>query len=174
MEWKQIKGFTDYKISDSGIVFSVKRNKALKPYERKNYLGVYLYGNGKRKFMTIHRLVAIAFIENPNDLPQVNHKDENTKNNNVDNLEWCSAKYNSNYGSHRENLRKALLQRNAWNGRKHKECSKQKMSVAKKGKPSKRKRKVVIQGIEYDSITSAMIKLKISTRQLYKLLKGDI
>ena len=59
--------------------------------------------NGKRRTEKVHRLVALAFIENPNNLPQVNHKDENKLNCNVDNLEWCDAKYNCNYGT--RNLR---------------------------------------------------------------------
>lgn len=60
------------------------------------------------KFGAIHRLVAQAFIPNPNDLPQVNHKDENKANNCIDNLEWCTAKYNSNYGNRTKKVSKAL------------------------------------------------------------------
>ena len=56
--------------------------------------------NGKMKMEYIHRLVAIAFIPNPNRLPQVNHKDEDKTNNCVENLEWCDSKYNNNYGTH--------------------------------------------------------------------------
>ena len=55
--------------------------------------------NGKVKAELIHRLVAIAFIPNPNELPQVNHKDENKDNNCADNLEWCDTKYNNTYGT---------------------------------------------------------------------------
>ena len=88
--------------------------------KRKNYLGVYLYQNNIRKFMTIHRLVALAFIDNPNNYPQINHKDENTKNNCVENLEWCSVKYNSNYGNHRKNLSIALSgENNGFYGKRH-------------------------------------------------------
>lgn len=57
--------------------------------------------NGGRKKYGLHRLVALTFIENPLNLPQVNHKDENKKNNSVSNLEWCTAKYNTNYGTAR-------------------------------------------------------------------------
>lgn len=65
MEYKIINGFTDYQINDAGEVYSLKRNKKLKPYEKKGYLGVWLYADGERKFRLIHRLVANAFIPNP-------------------------------------------------------------------------------------------------------------
>ena len=66
---------------------------------------VSLYINGKQKRKLIHRLVAEAFIPNPNNLPQINHKDEKPNNNNVDNLEWCDNWYNSHYGKHIENVK---------------------------------------------------------------------
>jgi hypothetical protein len=60
--------------------------------------------NGKAKKERVNRLVAIAFLDNPEGLPQVNHKDENKLNNSVENLEWCSAKYNANYGTRTERI----------------------------------------------------------------------
>jgi len=63
------------------------------------YCSVELFNKGKSKRFLIHRLVAQHFIPNPDNLPQVNHKDENPRNNCVDNLEWCTAKYNMNYGN---------------------------------------------------------------------------
>lgn len=63
------------------------------------YLTVILYKNGKIKNYKIHRLVAEAFIPNPNNYPCVNHKDENPSNNCINNLEWCTHKYNMNYGT---------------------------------------------------------------------------
>ena len=64
------------------------------------YLSVQLFDeNGKSKRFLIHRLVAAAFVPNPENLPQVNHIDENPLNNAVSNLEWCTAKYNMNYGN---------------------------------------------------------------------------
>lgn len=173
MQWKIIKGFEDYKVSDTGEVFSIKRNKLLKHYEKKNYLGVYLYQNNVRKFMMTHRLVAFAFIENPNNYPQINHKDENSKNNVVENLEWCSAKYNANYGNHNEKIRQRMLTNNHFKGKQHSATSKEKMSLAKKGKPSKRKRKIIIDGVEYESVTKAMEILGIGTKKIYTILKGE-
>ena len=58
-----------------------------------------LYKDGKKKRYLVHRLVAIAFIPNPNNYKEVNHKDENPSNNNVKNLEWCTREYNNNYGT---------------------------------------------------------------------------
>ena len=173
MNWKIIEGFADYKVNENGEVYSIKRNKILKQYEKKNYLGVYLYQDNKRKFRLAHRLVANAFIPNPNNLPQINHKDENSKNNNVENLEWCTQKYNNNYGTYKERARKRMLENNPFKGKKHSEKSKEKMRLAKIGKESKRKRKVVINGTEYESITKAMEELKIGTKKIYQLLKEE-
>lgn len=70
------------------------------------YVQVWVWDNGKTRTFNVHRLVAEAFIPNPDHLPQINHKDEDRKNCSVENLEWCSVKYNCNYGSHIEKLRK--------------------------------------------------------------------
>ena len=73
----------------------------LKPHKCKSngYLMVTLSKNGKRYYKTIHRLVANEFLPNPQNLPCINHKDETKTNNNVCNLEWCTYKYNANYGT---------------------------------------------------------------------------
>ena len=67
---------------------------------KKGYLRVCICKDGISRHHFVHRLVAAAFIANENNLPQVNHKDENPANNCMDNLEWCTAKYNMNYGIH--------------------------------------------------------------------------
>ena len=91
-----IKGYEgEYQISNLGNVKSLKRNKILSPSPHtKGYLKAQLLHNGKRKMVYIHRLVAEAFIPNPKELSQVNHKDGNRKNNAVENLEWCSCQEN--------------------------------------------------------------------------------
>lgn len=72
------------------------------------YSRVVLCKNGMKKHMAVHRLVALTYIPNPNNLPQVNHKDENPQNNSVDNLEWCTGKQNCNYGLHRQRISQRL------------------------------------------------------------------
>lgn len=95
--WKPIKDFEDYEVSDCGRVRN-KDGRTLKPYvNHKGYLKVGLFKSGKCHKKRVHRLVAEAFIENPHDYPQVNHKDENKKNNRVDNLEWCTNQQNQDY-----------------------------------------------------------------------------
>ena len=101
--WKDIFGYEGlYQVSDCGIVKSLKfgKERILKPGTDGNgYLFVYLYKNRKKKMCKVHRLVCQTFLPNPNNLPQVNHKDEDKTNNKVDNLEWCDRKYNNNYGT---------------------------------------------------------------------------
>ena len=87
-----------YMVDSRGNVFSLKRNRVMTPCKSNNgYLQVHLTKDGKMKSFKIHRLVAMAFIPNPYNLPQVNHKDEDKYNNHVDNLEWCTQSYNLNY-----------------------------------------------------------------------------
>ena len=97
--WKDIKGYEGlYQISNFGNIKSLRTNKLVKAFKNtKGYCQVSLWNNNVKKMFVVHRLVAQEFIPNPNNLLQVNHKDEDKKNNNVDNLEWCSVKYNCNY-----------------------------------------------------------------------------
>ena len=100
--WKPVVGYEGhYQVSNFGRVKSIKFGKEiiLKQHIRRGYYSVGLSKNGILKRYSVHRLVAQAFIDNTDNLPQVNHKDENPLNNNVNNLEWCNSEYNNNYGT---------------------------------------------------------------------------
>lgn len=117
-----------YEVSNLGNVKSLRSGKILKQSnDSHGYKMVSLTKNGKSRCFGIHRLVAMTFIPNPENLPEVNHKDESHDNNSVENLEWCSRKYNLNYGTYRE-----------------------RMSAIKTGKPNPRKNKIQVE--EYDPL----------------------
>ena len=114
-EWRDIDGFPNYMVSNTGEIKSLNynktgRDKILIPHKLSNgYLGINLYDNNKRScYLLIHRLVAQAFLPNPNGYRIINHKDENRSNNSVNNLEWCSYKYNLNYGNRNSKLSNSL------------------------------------------------------------------
>lgn len=124
--WKPIDGFNGYyEISNFGNVRSVKRyvrsRGGFRPVKSrikdqfsspKGYLRVALFKEQKCKKFFVHRLVALAFIPNPKNLPFINHKNEIKTDNKVENLEWCTAEYNDNYGSRNERIK------NTWSLRK--------------------------------------------------------
>ena len=122
--WRDIEGYEGlYQISSCGRVKSLERYKngksgsnifmkerILKPRKTSDgYLQVTLCKDCNSKQPLIHRLVAQAFIPNPNNLPQVNHKNEDKQSNFVCNLEFCDCKYNINYGSHNERMKKSQI-----------------------------------------------------------------
>ena len=107
---KDILGYEGlYAITSCGKVWSYKSKKFLKPQKKRDgYLQVGLCKGGERKYYKIHRLVAMTYIPNPDNLPQVNHKDENKENNALPNLEWCDGSYNINYGSRNKRVSQTL------------------------------------------------------------------
>ena len=131
-EWKSVVGYEGlYEVSSYGRVRSLDR------YDRMNrfwkgrilnlctdgggYLFVALSSNGKEKNYLVHRMVAQAFIPNPDNLPEVNHKDEDKMNNSVDNLEWCDREYNINYGTIKDRIRNTAIKNGYWSGLSKKE-----------------------------------------------------
>lgn len=120
-EWRDVVGYENlYQVSNLGRVKSMDRmvqgkndcrieikGKELTPFLHRDYFHVNIAdrdGGRGSKQKRVHRLVAEAFILNPNGLPVINHKDENKLNNNVDNLEWCTAVYNANYGARNKKI----------------------------------------------------------------------
>ena len=89
-----------YAVTSCGKVWSYRNKRFLTPRKsKKGYLTVLLCNKGNEKEFKIHRLVANMYIPNTDNLPQINHKDENKQNNCVTNLEWCTNLYNRNYGT---------------------------------------------------------------------------
>jgi len=124
-KWVDISGFEGfYQVSNLGRVRScdrylraahggkqIKKGQLIVPAIRPNgYLAVGLNRNGIHKSAYVHRLVAFAFIANPNGYNEINHKDEDKSNNRADNLEWCSHYYNINYGTTRARISKSHLE----------------------------------------------------------------
>jgi hypothetical protein len=137
---KPVRGYEGFYVVDQfGRVYGVDRTTTVldngRIYEKpipgkqmkqslhtKGYKTVTLTKDGKSKTAFVHRIVAEAFIDNPDNLPMVNHKDEDKTNNFVENLEWCTASYNRTYGKAVEKHAKTLR------GKKHTEEHKQKIS----------------------------------------------
>lgn len=96
----KIDGFEKYEVSNLGKVRNIKSGRILKPQlTKKGYLKHPLYGHDKQKKLFLHRIIAIAFIDNPGKKPQVNHIDENKLNNDLRNLEWCTVRENAIHGT---------------------------------------------------------------------------
>lgn len=120
--WKDIEGYEGlYQVSNLGRIKSLGNGGKGRYYgrivimsqctDKDGYKVLGLTKNGIRKNFRVHRLIADAFIPNPDNLPEVNHKDEDKTNNRIDNLEWCDTKYNVNYGTRSQRMGKAQLNR---------------------------------------------------------------
>ena len=112
-KWEMIKDADGYIVSDKGNVFSLKTRQLMAKSDNVNgYKYVGLYVNGKRKNFYVHRLVAAAFVENPNGDKYVNHLDFDRANNAAQNLQWCTAKENVRYSAHKMRHRKNVTYSN--------------------------------------------------------------
>lgn len=95
--WKPIEGYESYSVSNYGKV-KAPRGAILKEHpNHRGYIMVHLCKHNQGRLIALHRIVAKAFIPNPNNLPCINHKDEDKTNNHADNLEWCNNTYNQRY-----------------------------------------------------------------------------
>ena len=158
--WKDIKDYEGlYQVSNLGRIKSVdriiKRKKNGDYFQKGRILNLQIAKNGyyicklsyqnKKPSKNVHKLVAEAFISNPNNYPCINHKDENKLNNNVNNLEWCTCKYNNNYGTKKERISNALK------GRKVSEETKEKHRKAMIGNTpgNKGKKRKYMEGGNY-------------------------
>jgi len=109
MTWADIKDFKDYEISTEGKVRNKRRGRVLKDrINTSGYLSVILYVNGKPISKLVHRLVAEAFIPNPDNKPQVNHINEIKTDNRVTNLNWMTRLENCNYGTRNKRIQKPI------------------------------------------------------------------
>ena len=97
-----------YAATSCGKIYSYRAKKFLKPRkDRDGYLLINLYKDNKMKTYLVHRLIAATYLDNPLNLPQVNHKDEDKTNNALPNLEFCTAAYNINFGTGKERAAKS-------------------------------------------------------------------
>lgn len=156
----------EYLVSQNGEVYSIKSNKLLKPYTDKNgYQIVGLFHKGKQKKYKIHRIVAMAYLPNPNNYIQVNHKDENPANNCASNLEWCNCEYNINYGN-RNNKVAISLKNNKEKYRRKIACFDKSMSLVKVY-PS-------LRSVEEDGFNHGAVYSMCNGKNRYKSYKGFI
>ena len=179
--WRDVNGYNGkYQVSNFGRVKSLAKRvwngqnwwiqpeKILKPQVCRNgYLEVSLSdGHSNQKKHLIHRLVAAAFIPNPNNFPVVNHKDENRQNNNVENLEWCTTMYNTHYGNHLKKLtkirRKPEFQEMARkNGKK---VSKRVLQLTLEGKKLLKSGNLCLTRLGTETLKSEAFQLAVSTK----------
>ena len=107
--WEPVKNFEDrYCVSNFGRVYSIKRETIMKLSMLNGYWRVVLYDGNKTKGYYVHRIVAEAFIPNPQNKPIINHIDENRANNKTSNLEWATFSENVNHGNRNDKVSNAL------------------------------------------------------------------
>lgn len=172
--WKDIEGYEGlYQVSNMGRVKSLNYHRTGKERilklrkNRGGYLRVVLHKDGKGKDYYVHRLAANAFLENSKNLPQVNHIDQNKENNCINNLEFCSSKYNCNYGDRSE--RQAEKMRGKKQSEEHvRKCAE------KRSKPVIGIDKVTGLIVEFPSAKEAERQLGIANQSICACCKGRL
>ena len=166
-----------YQVSNYGRVRSLNYRgnggvEVLKPaLDKKGYKRVTLFKNKNRHILQVHRLVALMFIPNPDNLPCVNHKDETPGHDWVENLEWCTYEYNLNYGTRSEKASKSLKDREFSEETKHK-MSENHADV--RGEKNPRARKVICVETKqiFDTLKQAGEWCNISKENICQCCKG--
>lgn len=111
-----LKDYPNYSVNSLGEVYSIRRDKILKPYiNHRGYEQVRLYNKAGSKMFTVHRLVAEMFLPNPNKLPFINHKDGDKQHNHLDNLEWCTAQENTDHAMRNGKFKSKLTDTDVFN-----------------------------------------------------------
>lgn len=157
--WKDVRGYEGrYKVSDDGRIFSEISQKELKPNLLKSgYFQFSLSKNGKRQLFLGHRIVAETFISNPENLPIINHKNEDKTDNRAENLEWCTYSYNMTYGK----MKEIFKRRSHW----------EKGAIASRKPVEQIKNNLIIH--VYSSITEAHEKTGINISNISQCCKGN-
>ena len=156
--WSKIKGFPKYSVSKKGEIRNDRNGKLKAPFKGTNgYYNVDLYNDGVRKKVRVHRVVGETFLDNPYNKPQINHKDGNKSNNEVDNLEWVTAS---------ENIRHAFD-----NGLAKASCNmkgRRNPNAGRKGKPVR----IIETGEVFESITECEKAIDGNNRHICDCLSG--
>lgn len=171
-EWRGISEYDGlYEVSNFGRVKrlareltdgrKIKEKIMANVKDKDGYLTIVLYKNKKAKGFKVHRIVAKAFIPNPDNMPVVNHKDEDKTNNHVSNLEWCSYVYNNNYGTKKDRIAETLLGR-----------------FAGSESPNAKKVRVLnedsCEEIIFECVGDCLKELNMGRSTFYRILNGDI
>lgn len=188
--WRDIEGYEGlYQVSNYGRVKSIERvviyndgrkklipERIMKQIECEGYLCVVLSKNNKSKHLKIHRLLALTYLENPNNYPIINHITENKDfnfigivNNEIisSSIEWCTHLQNMNFGSLKERASKnSKGKNNPMYGKHHSKKTKEKLSVMFKGKPNYNKRKPILQY----TLDGVLVKEWSSGREIYQTI----
>lgn len=174
--WKEIEGFDNYQISNLGRVKNIKFDRLVKPLlDNRGYIMVNLYKNGKMKRLSLHRLIAIAFIPNPENKPCIDHINTDRSDNRIENLRWCTQKENHNNPLSLMNHSKAAKGRTVSEEQKKNQSEKMKGRYKGNKWGSKKIIQLTLDGIfvrEWDAIKDAADSFGVSSSAIWNCLNG--
>lgn len=174
--WKEIEGFDNYQISNLCRVKNIKFNRLVKPLlDNRGYIMVNLYKEGKMKRLSLHRLIAIAFIPNPENKPCIDHINTDRSDNRIENLRWCTQKENHNNPLSLINHSKAAKGRIVSEEQKKNQSEKMKGRYKGNKWGSKKIIQLTLDGNfvrEWESIKDAADSLGVSSPAIWNCLNG--